>query len=85
MFTGVLFNHYSAPPGFCFDTLCQDEPIIDGKSEARNVNNRVQTFLNYVNKLSSSYRTNHVMVPMGDDFNYQEADMNYKNMDKLIK
>ncbi|KAK6633436.1 hypothetical protein RUM44_004039 [Polyplax serrata] len=26
--TGVLYNHYSAPPGFCFDILCRDEPFI---------------------------------------------------------
>lgn len=29
IFTGVLFNTYSPPPGFCFDILCADEPIID--------------------------------------------------------
>ncbi|CAH2265604.1 jg6261, partial [Pararge aegeria aegeria] len=29
LFTGVLFNTYSPPPGFCFDVLCDDEPIID--------------------------------------------------------
>lgn len=29
LFTGVLFNTYSPPPGFCFDVLCADEPIVD--------------------------------------------------------
>lgn len=24
LFTGVLYNRYSAPPGFCFDILCDD-------------------------------------------------------------
>ena len=28
IFTGVLYDHYSAPPGFCFDVLCRDTPII---------------------------------------------------------
>lgn len=32
LFTGVLYNTYSAPPGFCFDALCHDEPIIDDKN-----------------------------------------------------
>ena len=27
--TGVLYNTYSPPPGFCFDILCADEPVID--------------------------------------------------------
>lgn len=40
--TGVLFNHYSPPPGFCFDILCNDEPIIDDEYSADyNVDRRV--------------------------------------------
>jgi hypothetical protein len=31
LFTSVLFNNYSPPPGFCFDVLCDDEPFIDDK------------------------------------------------------
>jgi hypothetical protein len=31
LFTSVLYNNYSPPPGFCFDVLCDDEPIIDDK------------------------------------------------------
>lgn len=31
LFTGALYNTYSPPPGFCFDILCQDDPIIDDK------------------------------------------------------
>ena len=42
LFTGALFNAYSPPPGFCFDILCQDEPIIDDKrSTEYNVDRRV--------------------------------------------
>lgn len=29
LFTGVLPNGYGPPPGFCFDILCSDEPIMD--------------------------------------------------------
>ncbi|KAI4469630.1 alpha-mannosidase [Holotrichia oblita] len=29
IFTGVMYNTYSPPPGFCFDILCLDEPIVD--------------------------------------------------------
>jgi len=25
------------------------------------------------------------MIPMGDDFQYEDAQVNFKNMDKLIK
>lgn len=42
LFTGVLFNNYGPPAGFCFDILCDDEPIIDDKySPDYNVDRRV--------------------------------------------
>lgn len=42
LFTGVLFNNYGPPPGFCFDVLCNDEPIVDAvRSPENNVERRV--------------------------------------------
>lgn len=42
LFTGALYNNYGPPPGFCFDILCSDEPIIDAKwSPDNNVERRV--------------------------------------------
>ena len=29
LFTGALFNGYNPPDGFCFDSICGDEPIMD--------------------------------------------------------
>ena len=34
---------------------------------------------------TKGYRSNNVLVTMGDDFMYMDAPMNFKNMDKLIK
>lgn len=85
IFTGMLYNHYSAPPGFCFDINCQDDPIIDGESFDNNVHQRVNDFIGYIKNMTKSFRANHIMVPMGDDFQYEEAAVNFKNMDKLIK
>ncbi|XP_034669857.1 lysosomal alpha-mannosidase-like [Drosophila subobscura] len=85
LFTGMLYNKYSHVPGFCFDSLCNDPPIIDDKSSENNVEVRVHDFINYVQLLETHYRSNHIMVPMGDDFHYANAQKNYKNMDKLIK
>lgn len=46
LFTGAMYNTYSPPPGFCFDILCQDEPIIDDKkSKDYNVERRVSLIL----------------------------------------
>ncbi|XP_017075078.2 lysosomal alpha-mannosidase [Drosophila eugracilis] len=85
LFSGMLYNFYSDTPGFCFDILCTDEPIIDGDSEENNVEERVDVFLEYAKNMSEVYITNHIMVPMGGDFQYEDAKVNYKNMDKLIK
>ena len=27
IFTGVLYNGYNPPPGFCYDEFCEDPPI----------------------------------------------------------
>lgn len=49
LFTGVLYNTYSPPPGFCFDILCADEPIIDDKrSTEYNVERRVSVFISFI-------------------------------------
>ncbi|EDV98984.1 lysosomal alpha-mannosidase isoform X2 [Drosophila grimshawi] len=86
LFTGALYNNYQAPAGFCFDILCADQPIIDGKhSPDNNVKERVNTFLEYVKTQSRYYRTNNIIITMGGDFTYQAAQVYYKNLDKLIR
>lgn len=43
IFTGVLFNTYGPPPGFCFDILCGDETIVDDpESPMFNIDRRVR-------------------------------------------
>ncbi|ALC39282.1 CG9463 [Drosophila busckii] len=86
LFTGALYNNYQAPPGFCFDILCADQPIIDGKhSPDNNVKQKIDAFFEFVTKMSKGYRTPNLLITMGEDFHYQNADMWYKNLDKLIK
>lgn len=86
LFTGVLAVHYSPPPGFCWDLLCNDEPIIDDpESEDYNVDKVLKKFIKYSEDYASKYTTNNIMYTMGDDFQYQDANVWYKNLDKLIK
>ncbi|KAL4702843.1 hypothetical protein ACJJTC_009308 [Scirpophaga incertulas] len=86
IFTGILYNRYSPPPGFCFDILCSDEPIVDDPSSPDyNVDRRVSDFIEYAKKARTNYRTDNVLITMGGDFTYQDAGMWYKNLDKLIK
>ncbi|XP_060520149.1 lysosomal alpha-mannosidase-like [Cylas formicarius] len=85
IFTGVMYNTYSPPPGFCFDILCSDEPIIDDrKSFEYNVDQRVDDFLEYAKNVSSVYATDNIIITMGEDFNYQDAEAWFTNLDKLI-
>lgn len=42
LFTGVLYSLYNPPPGFCFDILCPDAPIVDDKNSPEyNVDRKV--------------------------------------------
>lgn len=85
IFTGVMYNTYSPPKGFCFDIICTDEPIIDDKkSPDYNVDRRVDEFFAYVKNMSNCYATSNVIVTMGEDFNYQNAEQWFRNLDKLI-
>jgi len=46
---------------------------------------QAQTLIAYVEKQSSQYRTNNIILTMGDDFQYTDAAVNFYSMDKLIK
>ncbi|XP_063226460.1 lysosomal alpha-mannosidase-like isoform X2 [Bacillus rossius redtenbacheri] len=86
LFTSVLYNNYAPPPGFCFDIMCSDEPIIDDeRSPEYNVPQRVNEFVSYAAKQAVSYTTNHIAVTMGEDFNYQDAHTWFNNLDRLVK
>ncbi|XP_043260159.1 lysosomal alpha-mannosidase isoform X2 [Colletes gigas] len=86
LFTVALYNTYSPPPGFCFDVLCTDEPIIDDPdSPDYNVKQRIGEFLSYAQRQATSYQTNNVILTMGEDFNYQDAEMWFINLDRLLR
>ena len=86
IFTGVFDAHYSNPTGFCFDIICEDEPVNDDpRLEEFNVEERVAEFESYILAHLPYYKDQeHLMLTMGDDFHYQNARMNFKNLDKLI-
>uniref|UniRef100_A0A8C7JJ12 Lysosomal alpha-mannosidase n=1 Tax=Oncorhynchus kisutch TaxID=8019 RepID=A0A8C7JJ12_ONCKI len=71
LFTGILPNGYNPPEGFCWDQSCDDPPIRDDPD------------LEDYNALV--YKTNHIIMTMGSDFQYENANLWYKNLDKLIR
>ncbi|XP_076058752.1 lysosomal alpha-mannosidase II isoform X1 [Oratosquilla oratoria] len=86
LFTGALPNGYGPPSGFCFDLLCNDEPIMDDpRLHDYNVDRKVREFLAAAREEAKFYRTNHIIMTMGMDFHYQSALSWLKNLGKLIK
>ena len=87
IFTGVLYNKYSAPPGFCYDQSwkyaqpIRDDPNLFGY----NVEETVERFVKETCAQASHYKTNHILLTMGGDFQYENANTWYKNLDKLIR
>ena len=86
IFTGVNYNGYGPPGGFCFDDFCSDPPIQDDPNlYDNNVKERVDLFVKETCEQANSYKTNHIMLTMGSDFQFQNALKWFKNLDKLIK
>lgn len=87
MFTSLLYNHYSAPDGFCFDVACNNVvPIVDDEeSPLYNLKSKVEAFAEFVRKQAANYKSNNIIITMGDDFHYQNAHANFVNMDVLIE
>ena len=85
MFTGVMLDMYWAPPTFCFDTNCQDPPVVTNPdSPEYNLPERADALVNYMMNESLAYRSGNIMLTMGGDFCYQNAHKNFKNMDALF-
>jgi hypothetical protein len=63
--TYAMYRHYSAPPGFDVDLNGNDQAV-DDSNEA----DKKTQFYDFVTDMSSHYRGNHILVPMGDDFRY---------------
>ncbi|XP_071068858.1 lysosomal alpha-mannosidase-like isoform X2 [Dasypus novemcinctus] len=86
LFTGVLPNRYDPPVDLCWDSLCGNKPVVDDAgSPEYNADQVVGHVLYQAAVQSQHYRTNHVMMTMGSDFQYQNANMWFKNLDKLIR
>ena len=86
IFTGELYNGYGPPGGFCFDEFCSDQPIMDDKRLFDvNVKERVNAFVAEVCDQATHFKTKNVILTMGSDFMYENANLWYKNLDKLIK
>jgi len=86
IFSAVTYFHYSAPPGFCFDDACDEEPIIDDEEgEDSNINKKAVDLVEYFQNMADHYKQNELLHLIGDDFHYSNAFKYFGNIDRLIK
>ncbi|KAJ4462635.1 putative Lysosomal alpha-mannosidase [Paratrimastix pyriformis] len=80
MWTHVLDHHYCMPKGFDFEGDPYNNPPIT----PANVKDRAQVLVDECKSRSTMFRHNHLLLPFGCDFSWQNATVMYENMDALI-
>ncbi|XP_006875234.1 PREDICTED: lysosomal alpha-mannosidase-like [Chrysochloris asiatica] len=87
LFTIVLPNNYNPPPGLCWDSIqCDDLPVVKKPHRPiHNANKLVKYFLEVAANQAHHYNSNHIIMTMGSDFHYKQAESWFKNLDKLIQ
>ena len=78
LFTNILYHHYDAP--IDYTNIRDDIHLHD-----YNLPQFIQSFIQAAHDQANAYRTNHIIMLFGDDFQYQNALHDFKNIDKLIK
>ncbi len=76
IFTGAMYDHYCWPGGVGADeTWWYDKPptVTDKGLDTFNGDFEVQNLMDFINHMSSHYRGNHILIPMGCDFSYSNA------------
>jgi len=49
-----------------------------------NINFRAENLVSVFKERANAYRTSTLLIPWGDDFKFQDANLQYDQMDKLI-
>jgi lysosomal alpha-mannosidase len=85
IFTVVFPDGYGPLGGYCYDIQCGDTVFNDDESSPDyNVPQIVGAFQERLDQLITYYRTNNIIIPMGTDFQFQSAEKNFINMDRMI-
>jgi alpha-mannosidase len=84
--TGEYGGNYGPPSGFNFDAHNgNDEPVeTNPKLKTFNVKTRVDQFVAKAQEQANHTRGSNIMMTMGSDFNYENAEYWFLNLDKLI-
>jgi hypothetical protein len=87
IFTGAMRDHYCWIPGFWMDEKFDgDDPVVSDETRSTfNADYKTQLMYDYVQEMIPGYRGNHMLIPMGCDFSFGNARMNFKSTDNLIE
>ncbi len=78
----VLDDHYTSPVGFNWE----DNEFGNSVPVTRhNVQERSDLFVKILQKRATFYRTPNVMVPMGGDFTFHNASLQFQNMERIFR
>jgi hypothetical protein len=77
IFTHVTYEGYGSLDNFNWDT--GDAPVTDA-----NIADLSEQLVKTVRKYATSYLTNHILLPFGHDFRFQNATVNFSNMTKVL-
>lgn len=85
--THILEDHYSWPTGLEFDSLQHPKtPFIDAIPTCHNNANKYASILGRLAyKMTKKYSTDNLLLMMGDDFTYSNAELIYGSLDRLIE
>ena len=65
--------------------LCSDDHLVaDPELSTYNLDDKVDAFVDYIINMRKAYRTPNLLVPFGEDFNFQDAHQNFKNIEILF-
>jgi hypothetical protein len=64
-------------------TICMIKPCKEPSFKAHV--SKTKDFEKYLNQMADNYQGNHMLVPMGCDFTFANARLNFENMDRLIQ
>jgi hypothetical protein len=87
IFTHVLWNCYASPKGFDFDITSDiGDPFWINNPDSSDFNAvpEAQKLMADLDERASHYLTDDILVLMGEDFNYMNAEENYINIDNMI-
>jgi hypothetical protein len=74
----VMDTHYGSPNGFDWESS-KGVPVTK-----ENVRDRSDAFMDVLLDRANYYRTPHILVPFGGDFTFQNASLQFQNMDRIM-